>query len=375
MQNNLILKAPIMGFTGYSIVARKLINALYNLKPNNVSLEEFKWVYSVSAGYNFDDIKSSMHAKKNKFKKEDTALIHLSIASEFEENKGYALNCAYSMFETNSIPFEWVNGCNKLDRLFVPTKFNKQTFSNAGVTKPIDVLPFGVDTDFFNPNTAKFKTFPNTFNFLSVCLMSDRKSYELIIRAFLELFSQNSDVSLVLRWYLNPDNPEDYKIVQNYIRSVRDEMKIYTGNIFIINQVEESMMNSLYTSSNVLLAPFRGEGWGLPIIEAASCEIPVIATNWGGVTEYLTDEETLLLDYKLSPVPKNQRADYWMNIAGNEGHFWAEPNYQQLKEYMIEVYNFYPIYKIKAKKLRRKLVDNFQWKHTAEKLLCYLGIN
>jgi len=375
MQSNVILKAPIMGFTGYSIVARKLINALYNLKPENISLEEFRWVYSISAGYNLDDIKSALHAKKNNFSKEESALLHLTIASEFEQNKGYALNCGYSMFETNSIPLEWVKGCNRLDRLFVPTHFNKQTFTNAGVTIPIDVLPFGIDTEFFNPNATKFKTFPKTFNFLSVCLMSARKSYELIIRAFLELFAENSDVSLLLRWYLNPENPDDYKVIQNYIKKIRDEMKIYTGNIFIVNQVEESMMNSLYTSSNVLLAPFRGEGWGLPIIEALACEVPVIATNWGGVTEYLTEEESLLLDYKLSPVPKNQRADYWMNIAGNEGHLWAEPNYEQLKEYMIEAYKFHPIYKIKAKKIRKKLIENFQWEHSAKKLLNYLKIN
>lgn len=38
------------------------------------------------------------------------------------------------------------------------------------------------------------------------------------------------------------------------------------------------------------MIPSRGEGWGRPHVEAMSCGTPIIATNWSGVTAYLTEQ-------------------------------------------------------------------------------------
>lgn len=47
-------------------------------------------------------------------------------------------------------------------------------------------------------------------------------------------------------------------------------------------------MASLYTACDLLLHPYRGEGFGLPVLEARACGLPVLATA-GGATEALMD--------------------------------------------------------------------------------------
>lgn len=46
---------------------------------------------------------------------------------------------------------------------------------------------------------------------------------------------------------------------------------------------------SLFKSADCFVLPTRGEGWGLPVVEAMAMELPVIVTNWSGPTAYLDD--------------------------------------------------------------------------------------
>lgn len=61
-----------------------------------------------------------------------------------------------------------------------------------------------------------------------------------------------------------------------------------------------SLMN-LFLHHQVI--PSRGEGWGRPHVEAMSCGVPVIATNWSGPTAYLTEENGFPLRYEAALVP------------------------------------------------------------------------
>ena len=47
-----------------------------------------------------------------------------------------------------------------------------------------------------------------------------------------------------------------------------------------------------YGAVDVLVQPSRGEGWGLPMVEAMACGTPVIGTRWSGPAEFLTEENS-----------------------------------------------------------------------------------
>jgi len=68
-------------------------------------------------------------------------------------------------------------------------------------------------------------------------------------------------------------------------------------------------------------------------MEAMACGKPVIGTNWSGNTQFMTNENSYLLDYKLVPVPEAG----WREIPTYRGHRWAEPDRDQLVEVMRRV--------------------------------------
>ena len=72
-------------------------------------------------------------------------------------------------------------------------------------------------------------------------------------------------------------------------------------DVCIINSdLSKSQLKALYLYSDALIAPSRGEGFGLPIGEAMSLGLPVITTAWGGQKDFCNDSICWLVDYKFS---------------------------------------------------------------------------
>jgi len=242
---------------------------------------------------------------------------------------------------------------------------------------PIEVIPEGVDTERFTPHGRGLKTVPERFTFLCISQLSYRKGFDLVLKAFLELFARHDDVQLVLRCYLHDGSDKDRQQVANFIRVFREEEMggLKDGHIYLLDNIPDVHLPALYRSAHVLLAPFRGEGWGLPIVESLSSEIPVIATHWGGPATYLNSDIATLLDYKLSPIPKTV-PDLFLGKhliqARQEEHLLAEPDYQQLKYAMWDAYQNYFVHKARAIEARRYLKQNYRWQYAAQKFIDWL---
>ena len=359
---NLNFKAPFRGMAGYCVAARNIVLELSRIEGLDVCMKQMEWVNKSYGGDNknwplvYDIIK-----KGQKFKPENASLLHMSIGREFMAREGHRRAYGYTFYETSSLPKNWVQSCNSMEVMIVPSRFNYETFRNAGVNSPLEIVPLGVDTDIYNSGYDRFVNIPEKFTFLSIMQVSQRKGCELVLKAFLECFSKNKDVQLIIRWYFTHAQNDETQ-VKEMIDSMRKKFNISQGNILLMPTIHETQMPRLYNSAHVLVAPFRGEAWGLPVIEALACELPVICTNWGGVTEYFDSNFGIPLDYKLVRVPEDAVMD------AKEDHFWAEPDYKQLKSAMTEMYNNYIIYKAKAVAAREFLVSNFTWKHSAKAL-------
>lgn len=65
--------------------------------------------------------------------------------------------------------------------------------------------------------------------------------------------------------------------------------------VFVGDQAQENL-SKLYNIADVLAVPSRVEGFGLVAIEALACGTPVVATNKGGMTDFINDEVGALVD-------------------------------------------------------------------------------
>ncbi len=224
-----------------------------------------------------------------------------------QENPGFFIYVGMTTFETDGLPPGWAQSCNRMDEIWVPSTFNKETFARGGVdAKRIDVFPTGIDTDVFNPHRVSPLLIRNRkgFAFLSVFQWTYRKGWDVLLRAYLSAFSPQDDVCLILRTY-------PYRIQQP---PIRDRIKEYIGNlgvdpektpsIIILDRfIPEQYMPSLYATADAFVLPSRGEGFGLPYMEAMAMGLPVIATRWGGHLDFMDDTNSFLIDVEaLQPV-------------------------------------------------------------------------
>lgn len=243
----------------------------------------------------------------------------------FERNSG-KYKIGYTMLEVNGLPGEWVRQANKMNEVWVPSEFNKQTFINSGVRVPIHIVPLGVDTAYFNPSIAANRI-DGQFTFFSIFEWGERKAPDLLLKAFSDEFNRDEDVVLVCK----VNNFDPSVNVQKQVSAL--QLRKNGGRIRIaMNHIlKRYELGVLYRSADCFVLPTRGEGWGMPILEAMACGLPAIATNWSSQVDFMTKDNSLPLEVE-KLVPAIAKCPYY------RGFEWAEPSYEHLRTLMRWVY-------------------------------------
>jgi glycosyltransferase involved in cell wall biosynthesis len=183
----------------------------------------------------------------------------------------------------------------------------------------------------------------------------------VLIRAFLRTFSPRDDVLLVLK-VSNSDPRFD----------VRRHLAELTGTgatppiVVMLNQaVDAHQMSVLYRSADCFVLPTRGEGWGMPAVEAMACGLPVITTDWGAQTAFLRPEISYPLRVR-GLVPAVARAPYYAGLH------WAEPDGDQLCDLMRYVYENQQEARERGARAAADVHDRWTWRHTVDAILARL---
>jgi len=290
-----------------------------------------------------------------------------------ERNPGMMAYVGYTTFETDSIPEPWVESCNSMDEIWVPSHFNLETFSRAGVLREkIHVIPHGFDPDQYKPDEIEPLEIGTRkgFNFLSIFEWTHRKGWDVLIRAYLEEFRPHEDVRLIIRAY------QGGGVVGSQRRSVIEQLTEYIISLgydpdnipdieFIERMIPAELMPALYRAADAFVLPTRGEGWGIPLTESMLMEVPVIATRWGGQLEFMNNENSYLIDIEgIVPVDERQIMDNPLY----RGHRWAEPSVKHTRRLMRHVFENREEARQKGRIARQHIVSNFTIHHVSAKI-------
>lgn len=196
-------------------------------------------------------------------------------------------------WEETGFPQDWAEDFNRhLDLIMVVSRHVEKVLIDNGVHVPIAVTGNGVDHWEKLQPYAGYRLSARGFRFLHVSSCFPRKGIDELLDAYGEAFSSGDDVSLVIKTFDNPHNKVRDMIAQRYA-----DDPSYPDVVLLQEELSDASLKALFSQCDVLVAPSRAEGYGLPFAEAMLSGLPVITTGWSGQMDFCDPADTWLVDY------------------------------------------------------------------------------
>lgn len=359
----MVWRASVLDSTGYSQAARRQILALdamgINVKIENVDYylpkvklfpdDEKKITALMEKGYDKEYIFLN-HSTPNLFKRKQP---HLTVGSTY---------C-----ETSAMIQSYVEKCNEMDIIWAYSRHNLHYMKTSGVNVPIRYIRQSIVTK--KNNNLKDQQILTaldqmpSFKFLSIFQWVPRKGHDILLRVFFEEFKKKDDVALIIKTNKMGRSSIEQEMIVKEIEEIKRKFGEHETRapVYVFTDIlTEEQMDTLYQECNAFVLPSRGEALGIPYLEAGSFGLPVIATGWGGQTDFLTDQNSFVVDYQIVPISEKFYTGYY-----NQGQLWAEPSVDDLKKKMRTVYDDYTMAKKKGLLLKKDIELNYNWEKSA----------
>ena len=278
--------------------------------------------------------------------------IQVTIPNEFE--KLAPINIGYTAgIETTKVAHQWIAKANEMQKIIVVSQHSKQVFQNTEYqaqdsrTGQVFTLKTQVPVDAVNYPVKSFDSLPDLelnlsteFNFLTVAQSGPRKNLHNTIKWFIEEF-RNEDVGLVVKSNISKNSLMDreklFSDMQGFLRQQGErQCKVY----LLHGDMTDEEMHSLYNSPQIhaFVSLPHGEGFGLPLFEAAYSGLPVITTGWSGQLDFLVDENGREHFYNVAfDLQQVQKEVVWDGVITADS-MWAYPREQSAKQQMRACY-------------------------------------
>jgi glycosyltransferase involved in cell wall biosynthesis len=223
----------------------------------------------------------------------------------------------YTTIESYTVPDYFIRCCRLYNEIWLTSEWSASVLRSQLPGMPIHSMNPGVDCDLYKQEGEKFDIgYDSTFIFLSVFVWSYRKGYDVLLRAFMDEFSAEDRVTLLLltRYNQGTHISGGDKIKEDIDAVVSLYPNKQSPHVARIKRnLRENEMPKLYRAADAFVLPTRGEGIGLPPMEASLCGLPVIMTNCSGQQDYLRPDNSFPIEIdRLKAVEKGQmHIHYW----------------------------------------------------------------
>lgn len=295
---------------------------------------------AVGIPYVLNNIDSTLHVNKDdtysNFQKENPFPINLQVVNadqsdvffnemsqDYFKNK---YNIAVWAWETSHFPEKFLESTKYFDEIWTLSSFVAKSISRVCSIPVITITcPLELDEKLLVQDKGRFG-FDDNFLFLFVfdfASIFERKNPIGIINSFKKAFNENDKIALIIKCINSEKFPDEYN---NLIKSCnRKNIKIITENM------SKQEYYSLLASCDCYVSLHRSEGFGLTIQEAMYAGKPVIATDYGGNTDFMDVTNSFPVKYHIIELKEN----YGPYKKDDE---WAEPDLDHAASLMRYVY-------------------------------------
>ncbi len=265
-------------------------------------------------------------------------------------------------WEYGSMPTEWFDALHDdCDEIWVHSEYNRAAYIEAGISPArIAVIPHGFDPLIFNPDGPKMAVADDRFRFLFVGGTVPRKGIDVLVNAYTTAFRPYDNVSLVIKdadasFYRNQTRSQELRA----LAARRDIPRIE----YIDQTVPDEAMAQIFRGCDTFVLPYRGEGFGLPVLEAMACGLAPIVT-FGGATDDLVDTEvgwripSLRVELDPAVVPFPTITPPWI----------LEPDQEALQTLLRNVYEHRDEARSRGAAAARRTRDTWTWDRAAQKV-------
>tara|TARA_R110000822_G_scaffold23098_15_gene71701 strand:- start:1341 stop:3374 length:2034 start_codon:yes stop_codon:yes gene_type:complete len=386
MKQKIVIKGPVLSQSGYGEQARFSLRALrsrediFDIYIIPTAWGQTGWVSTDNEERSWTDKKiAETHIFTQQGGQFDLSL-QVTIPNEWEKlapvNVGYTAG-----IETTKVAPVWLQKANEMDRVVVVSNHSKDVFENTSyqgknnqteqlvqLTCQTTITTVNYPVRHFDKESLDIELDYN-FNYLAISQWGPRKNFDNLIKWFIEE-NFDQEVGLVIKTSIKNNSIIDRGHTQSRLQDLlrrhggeKCKCKIY----LVHGDLTEGEMNGLYQHPKIkaLISTAHGEGYGLPLFEAAYNGLPVIVAGWSGQRDFLYIPDPKR-DGKLKPMFASveydlqdvQKEAVWDNVIQADSQ-WAFPREGSFKRRLREVRSEYPRFKRNATKLKKYLVENF----------------
>lgn len=395
-----LLKGPILTQSGYGHHARTVYRALktredlFEIFIHPITWGHTSWLWEdCEERREIDKLLQKTIGYTQAGGKFDMSL-QVTIPNEWEKIAPINIGVTAGI-ETTKIAPLWFEKSLLMDKIITISHHSKTTYENTvfnvrdenGQTRemtcptPVEYVSYPVRQ--FEPEALDLNL-ESDFNFLAVAQLSPRKNMEQLIRVFVDRFRENENIGLVVKANTAKNSLIDRNHTHANFRQILEKFgprkcKIY----FLHGYLSDKQMAGLYNHPKIkaFVSTTHGEGFGLPIFEAAANGMPVAATDWSGHLDFLYMPQKQK-NGKMKNKHMFNRINYTLQKIGKESvwdgvltedSMWAYPEDTSVKMNLVKMYEEYDHTKKRAKKLQKWINQEFTEEKKYSEFLSYLG--
>jgi glycosyltransferase involved in cell wall biosynthesis len=389
MKTKILVRGPVLSQSGYGEQSRFALRALR-------SREDIFDIYIIPVGWGATGwcsedteerrwidkkiVQTNRYIQQGGDKAVFDMSLQITIPNEWE--KMAPINVGYTAgIETTKVSPVWLEKANMMDRIIVVSNHAKYTFDHTNYagehaqTKekmtltcqtPIEVVNYAVRPSAAQPVELELDY---DFNYLCMAQFGPRKNLMNTIRWFIEE-NFDQEVGLIVKTNIKNNSIIDREHTDQKIRQAIGNHQDRKCKIYLLHgDLTHEEVTGLYRHPKVkaMISATHGEGFGLPLFEAAYNGLPVIAPGWSGQCDflYMADPKRknsgkmkpmfASVEYNIQPV---QEEAHWPGVIQPDS-MWCFPKEASFKRRLREMKTQYSRFKKNATKLQKWILKEF----------------